>query len=105
MTLKRANSLIGKSRYDYKCKHVVNYVLYGDKNVGGLASAYLKYGEEISAPYQALDVVVGTDGAHCGIFISVSQFIHSSSKKNEVISVGVSQLLYVFPNGYEVRRN
>ena len=122
MALQRANEIIGKSRDVYQCNHVVNYALNGDKNKGGLASDYKSYGEEVkvsrlhsaynisiitfyfSKTPQALDVVVGNDGKHCGIFVDGDNFIHSSSKKHEVIKVGRAQLPYVFPGGYTIRR-
>lgn len=97
----RALSLVGKSRAEYVCNQVVNYALNGNKNVGGLASAYLHYGHPCSP--RAAAVVVGNDGAHVGIFVSSSEFVHSSSSKYQVIKVGTSQLQYVFPRGYQIR--
>ena len=47
MALARANEIIGASRDDYKCNHVVNYVLNGNKTMGGLAKDYLSYGTEV----------------------------------------------------------
>ena len=45
--LERATNIIGVSRNDYQCNHVVNYVLNGDKNKGGLAKDYKSYGTEV----------------------------------------------------------
>jgi len=98
----RANSLVGRSRSEFVCNQVVNYALYGYKD-GRLASGYLSWGSRVSSP-QAGDVVVGNDGVHVGIFVSSSQFIHSSSSKYQVIKVGTDQLKYVFPSGYQFRR-
>ena len=99
----RANSLIGKSRSEYVCNQVVNYALYGHKN-GMLASGFLHYGHQVNSP-QAGDVVVARDGSHVGIFVSGHEFIHSSSSRYQVIKVGSDQLKYVFPSGYQIRRN
>lgn len=76
----RADEIVGESRSKYQCNHVVNYVLNGDKNKGGLARDYLKYGQPTQTPTRGV-VVVGVDGEHVGIFISGSEFIHSSSSK------------------------
>ena len=99
----RADEIVGKSRNEYQCNHVANYVLNGNKNVGGLAKDYLTYGQIVQTPSEGA-VVVGLDGVHVGIFISNSEFIHSSSSKCQVIKVGVSQLRYVFPKGHQLRR-
>lgn len=98
-----AQSLIGKSRAEYQCNHVVNMVLNGDKNVGGLASGYLHWGILTQTPAAGV-VVVGTDGVHVGIFISPTEFIHSSSSKQQVIRAPLEQLKYVFPSGYLLRK-
>ncbi|CAF1542179.1 unnamed protein product [Adineta ricciae] len=103
MALQRANDIIGKSRDEYQCNHVVNYVLNGDKTKGGLARNYLNYGQVVLTP-QALDVVVDKDGVHCGIFIDSGNFIHSSTRRHQVIKVGLEQLDKVFPDGYTIRR-
>ena len=99
----RADEIVGKSRSEYQCNHVVNYVLNGNKNNGGLARDYLKYGQTVQTPSEGV-VVVGLDGVHVGIFTSTSEFIHSSSSKNQVIRANLSQLMYVFPKGYALRR-
>lgn len=99
----RAEELIGKSRSEYQCNHVVNYVLNGNKNIGGLANDYLNYGQSAQTPAEGV-VVVGKDGAHVGIFISSTEFIHSSSSKYQVIKANLSQLVFVFPKGYVLRR-
>ena len=99
----RATALIGKSRADYQCNHVVNEALNGDKNVGGRAVDYLTYGAETSVP-SAGAIAVGKDGVHVGIFISDKEFIHSSSSQQKVIRAPLSQLPYVFPYGYEIRK-
>ena len=99
----RADELVGKSRSEYQCNHVVNYVLNGNRNVGGPANDYLVYGQTVQTPSEGV-VVVGLDGVHVGIFISTSEFIHSSSSKHQVIKAHLSQLRYVFPKGYQLRR-
>jgi hypothetical protein len=99
----RAEEIVGKSRSEYQCNHVVNYVLNGNKNLGGLAQDYLKYGQTTQAPSEGV-VVVGLDGVHVGIFVSASEFIHSSSSRFQVIKVNLTQLRFVFPKGYELRR-
>jgi cell wall-associated NlpC family hydrolase len=103
MVVTRANSLIGKPRSEYQCNQVVNYALNNDKDSGLLASGYLTYGSKVENP-QGGDVVVGKNGAHVGIFVSSTEFIHSSSSQGKVIKVGLSQLKHVFPEGYEIRR-
>ena len=102
-TKQRADEIVGKSRSEYQCNHVVNYVLNGNKNVGGLAKDYLNYGQTAQTPSEGV-VVVGLDGVHVGIFISTSEFIHSSSSQSQVIKAHLSQLIYVFPKGYALRR-
>ena len=99
----RAEEIVGKSRTEYQCNHVVNYVLNGNKNIGGMAKSYLAHGQEVTTPSEGV-VVVGLDGVHVGIFISSMEFIHSSSSKHKVIKVGLAQLPFVFPNGYQLRR-
>ncbi len=99
----RALKLVGKSRSQYQCNHVVNEVLNANMNVGGTANDYKKYGTKVFVP-SAGTVVVGTDGVHVGIFINAHEFIHSSSSKFQVIKAPLSQLPYVFPKGYEFRK-
>lgn len=99
----RAEELIGKTRDEYKCNHVVNEALDGNKNSGRLAKDYLSYGEKASKPAAGV-VVVGKNGEHVGIFVNETEFIHSSSSKNKVVKVGKDKLKYIFPEGYELRR-
>jgi len=97
-----ANSLIGAARTaDFQCNHVVNEVLTGTK-YGRLAADYRNYGHVITTPVAGA-VVVGTDGKHVGIFISSTEFIHSSSGKMKVVRAPLSQLEFVFRFGYEFR--
>lgn len=98
-----ATSIVGKSRDEYQCNHVVNEVLNGSKFVGGRAKDYLNWGTEVTLP-SAGAVVVGKDGVHVGVFINEKEFIHSSSSKYEVIKAPLSQLPYVFPKGYQIRK-
>lgn len=100
----RAERLVGKSRDEYKCNHVVNEALNGDKNRGGLAKEYLSRGSNADKTSAGV-VVVGKDGGHAGVFVNDKEFIHSSSGKNKVIKVDKGQLDYVFPNGYELRKD
>lgn len=98
----KAITLIGKDRTnDFQCNHVVNEVLTGTK-YGRIAADYLSYGRVIKEPVAGA-VVVGTDGKHVGIFISATEFIHSSSSKMKVIRAPLSQVPYVFKNGFEYR--
>jgi hypothetical protein len=97
-----ATNLIGAARTpDFQCNHVVNEVLTGSKH-GRVAAEYLNYGKVIDIPVDGA-VVVGKDGKHVGIFISSTEFIHSSSSKMKVVRASLSQLPYVFPLGYEFR--
>ena len=97
-----ANILIGTARTaDFQCNHVVNQVLTGIKH-GRLAKEYLTWGKRIDKPVAGA-VVVGVDGVHVGIFISSEEFIHSSTSKMKVIKAPLSQLPFVFPNGWEIR--
>jgi hypothetical protein len=48
-------------------------------------------------------MVVG-ECKHVGIFISDTEFIHSSTSKMKVIRASLSQLPYVFPLEYEFRK-
>jgi hypothetical protein len=100
---KTALALVDKPRSDYQCNHVVNEALNGNKLDGGTARSYLTWGSPAVAPGAGV-VVVGKDGVHVGVFISALEFIHSSSKKSRVIRAPLSQLPYVFPNGYVLRR-
>src|SRR5688572_8576564 len=98
-----AASLIGAARTkDFQCNHVVNEVLTGSKQ-GRIAAEYLNYGKVIEVPVEGA-VVVGKDGKHVGVFISATEFIHSSTSKMKVIVASLSQLPYVFPMGYEFRK-
>jgi hypothetical protein len=97
-----AINLIGAARTsDFQCNHVVNLVLTGNKS-GRLAKEYLHYGKVIPKPVAGA-VVVGVDGKHVGIFISDTEFIHSSSRQMKVVRAGMDQLPYVFRDGYEFR--
>src|SRR5687767_12990115 len=97
-----ANSLIGAARTaDFQCNHVVNEVLTGSR-YGKIAAEYLNYGKVITTPVAGA-VVVGNDGKHVGVFISSTEFIHSSTSKMKVIVASLSQLPYVFPLGYQFR--
>jgi hypothetical protein len=101
-SLSIATNLIGKERTaDFQCNHVVNEVLTGNR-YGMIAMEYLNYGKLINSPVPGA-VVVGKDGKHVGIFISTTEFIHSSSSKMKVIKATKEQLPYVFPLGYELR--
>ena len=101
-SLETATSLVGAARTnDFQCNHVVNEVLTGSK-YGKRAMDYLSYGKVITVPVAGA-VVVGKDGKHVGIFISATEFIHSSTSKMKVIQAPLSQLPYVFPLGYEFR--
>ncbi len=100
--LSTANSLIGVPRTpDFQCNHVVNQVLTGKKD-GRLAKDYRNYGMQIHFAVPGA-VVVGVDGKHVGIFISTTEFIHSSTSKMQVVKAGMGQLKYVFPEGWEIR--
>jgi hypothetical protein len=102
-TSSTATSLIGAERTDdFQCNHVVNMALTGNK-YGRRAVDYLSYGKVIDMPVEGA-VVVGKDGKHVGIFISDTEFIHSSTSKMKVIRASLSQLPYVFPLGYEFRK-
>lgn len=101
-SLTTATNVIGKERTnDYQCNHVVNEVLTGTK-YGRRAADYLNYGKVITSPVAGA-VVVGKDGKHVGIFISTTEFIHSSTSKMKVIVAPLSQLPFVFPREYEYR--
>jgi hypothetical protein len=98
----KANSLVGLPRTnDFQCNHVVNEVLTGSR-YGKRAAEYLNYGRVIKDPVAGA-VVVGTDGKHVGIFISDSEFIHSSTSKMKVIKAPLWQVPHVFPKGFEYR--
>jgi len=99
----RATEIIGKPRSEYQCNHVVNYILNGMKSVGGLAHDYLSYGHSVDTPAAGV-VVVSSDGVHVGIFVSTTEFVHSSSTRQQVIKVNISQLRFVFPRGYQLRQ-
>jgi hypothetical protein len=102
-SLETATNLIGVARTDdFQCNHLVNEVLTGSK-YGRVAADYLNYGKVIETPVEGA-VVVGKDGKHVGIFISDTEFIHSSTSKMKVIKASLEQLPYVFPLGYEFRK-
>jgi hypothetical protein len=98
-----ATTLVGKPRTEYQCNHVVNAVLNGNKAIGGTARSYLTWGTATTTPAAGV-VVVGKDGVHVGVFISETEFIHSSSSRQQVIKAPLSQLPYVFPHGYVLRK-
>jgi len=101
----RAKSLEGKPRSAYKCNHVVNYAINGDKNIGGLAADWMKVGVPVSlASAKGGDVIIDGTGNHCGIYISTTQIIHSSFNKQEVIIIQASALTDTFGNDYVIRR-
>lgn len=97
----RAQKIIGRSRSEYQCNHVVNYVLFGNKN-GHLADYYLRYGVQTHKTSAGV-VAVGNDGQHVGIFINENEFMHSSSRQYKVITVDKTQLKYIFPQGFQLR--
>lgn len=118
----RAHSIVGKSKHEYSCNHVVNFALTGDKYFSAWeASDYLKYGRTVPIKQvMPMDVVVASDGSHVGIFVSRTEWIHagqtftrqedtnlilvSSWNKQKVEKVGLDQLRHVFPTGFEIRR-
>jgi cell wall-associated NlpC family hydrolase len=104
-SLQKALDLVNNNtpRSEYQCNHVVNAVLNGNKNLGGLAAGYLHYGSKVDKP-SAGTVVVSKNGTHVGIFINEREFIHSSSHEKKVIKVNLTQLPFVFPMGYELRK-
>ena len=98
-----AQELIGKSRSDYQCNHVVNYVLNDGNKEGLRARDYLNWG--IPAFMRAPGVViVNKEGTHVGIFINQFEFIHSSSSKFAVIKAPLDQLEWVFGKDYRLRQ-
>ncbi len=99
----KANSLVGSSRGDYQCNQVVNQVFYDQKNAGKLARDYLTWGVPTYAFGEGV-VVVGKNGAHVGVFVSDTQFVHSSETRQQVIKVGLDQLPFAFPMGYVLRK-
>ncbi len=99
----RARSLVGKPRSIYQCNHVVNYALTGNKDSGPQAKDYLAYGFPVFTPAKGV-VVVGENGKHVGIFISDTEFIHSSESAQKVIVANLAQLYWVFNNKYELRQ-
>jgi hypothetical protein len=102
---KRARDLVarGASYSEYACNQLVHYALTGD-NGGRLAKEYLKYGEVVTGTPQEGDVVVGTNGKHCGIFVDSSHFVHASFSKQKAVELESKQLKDVFPDGYQIRR-
>jgi cell wall-associated NlpC family hydrolase len=89
----------------------VNQAIYGQKNVvlngkNMLASEYRNWGRSVpQSQVRAGDVIVGRNGAHVGIIgPDGKSIIHSSSSKYQVVSVPLSQAQYVFPSGFDFRR-
>jgi hypothetical protein len=101
-SLERAMDLIGKSRSEYVCNQVANKVLNDDKNKGGSAASYSTWGRQIEVPVAGA-VVVSKNGSHMGIFISPTEFIHSSLQLNRVQKCHKSKLPYVFGKDYQIR--
>eukprot|EP01017_Pseudomicrothorax_dubius_P013674 TRINITY_DN160_c0_g1_i12.p1 TRINITY_DN160_c0_g1~~TRINITY_DN160_c0_g1_i12.p1 ORF type:complete len:144 (-),score=31.39 TRINITY_DN160_c0_g1_i12:133-564(-) len=107
---KRAESLVGRSRGEYVCNQVNNWVLFGKKDTSYqgrymLADQYLNVGQRIpDAQRQPGDVIVGLNGAHCGMIASDKSIIHSSSSKYRVVKVPFSQAQWVFPAGWHIKR-
>ena len=103
---KRARELVqrGASYSDYPCNQLVHYALTGKKE-GPLAKEFLNYGIEVTRDPQEGDVVVGKDGKHCGVFVDSTHFVHASFNKQKAVELNSSQLPYVFPKGYQIRRN
>lgn len=104
LQLSKAMKLVGEKRADYKCNHVVNEIIFGEKNNGLFAKDYKKLGELTDKPERGV-VVVGKDGKHVGYFIDEKHFVHSSSERKEVIIVDTSQLKYAFPEGFILKKN
>ncbi len=99
----KATALIGTSRAELQCNHVINKIIYDNKNAGKLAKDYLTWGVETFLPAEGV-VVVGKDGAHVGFFVSDSEFVHSSVRHYQVVKVKSEQLKWVFPQGYVLRK-
>lgn len=99
-----AESLIGKSRSIYKCNEVVNYVLNNGHKGGLLAKGYLQWGYPAAFP-EAGVVVVTKDGSHVGIYISDTEFIHSSESRQEVVKKHKSEEIYIFGSDRIYRKN
>jgi hypothetical protein len=100
----RARGLVerGAPYSEYPCNQLVHYALTGNKQ-GHLAKEFLNYGQEVTTPQEG-DVVVGTDGKHCGIFVDSSHFVHASDSQEKAVEVEISKLRYVFRSGYQIRR-
>jgi hypothetical protein len=108
---KAAQALVGTSRAVYVCNQAVNQAIYGQKNVvlngkNMLAAEYRHWGKSVPEnQVQPGDVIVGKNGAHVGIIgPDGKSIIHSSSSKYAVVSVPLSQAKYIFPAGYDLRR-
>lgn len=103
---KRARELVQKSASysDYPCNQLVHYALTGKKE-GHLAKEFLNYGTEVTlANAQEGDVVVGTDGKHCGIFVDSEHFVHASFSHKKAVELSSNKLSDVFSSGYQIRR-
>eukprot|EP01017_Pseudomicrothorax_dubius_P032120 TRINITY_DN416_c0_g1_i1.p1 TRINITY_DN416_c0_g1~~TRINITY_DN416_c0_g1_i1.p1 ORF type:complete len:155 (-),score=45.85 TRINITY_DN416_c0_g1_i1:141-605(-) len=107
---KRAESLLGRSRAEFVCNQVNNWVLFGKKDTTYqgrymLADQYLNVGQRIpDGQRQPGDVIVGLDGAHCGMIGSDLNIIHSSSSKYAIIKIPFSSAQWTFPSGWQIRR-
>jgi hypothetical protein len=99
---KRARKLVTDEE-DYHCNQLVHYALTGKKE-GHLAKEFLKYGNEVTNPQEG-DVVVGTNGKHCGIFVDSTHFVHASASQKKAVELESSELKHVFPGGHQIRRN
>lgn len=102
----RAKRLVGLPRRGtngYVCNQVVNEVFYGAKNVGLFASTYRTWGVQASEPAEGV-VITNHDGSHVGVFISATEFIHSSDSLNEIVRRPTSMAKSVFGEGYILRK-
>lgn len=100
----RAESLVGKSRDQYRSVHIVNFALFGEKKFNNLKTKdYIIYGSKVHTAKPGA-IIISKKGSHIGIVsVDGKSIIHSSWLKWKVVKENLKELNWIFPEGYTIR--
>jgi len=101
--VRRAYSIVNKSSAEYLSNQVLNYAIYGNKNMGGNCASYRLYGVACAVTTKLASVVISKDGSNCAIIVAPTLFEYTSASKGKVTLGLLTAFKYVFPNGYDIR--
>lgn len=102
---KRAHLLVGESTEKYQAHNVLNWAMLGYPYFMNIknCSIYLTQFTNVTEIKPGF-LVIGKDGAHCGVFDREGdKFIHSNPATKKVSDTPNSQLKTYFPKGYVLK--